>query len=162
MSATRSNARRRRLAGDVVGAPGEHPAVLRALAAAPTTRCVLAAWIGVRGLRGDPMPRLRCRRLDRWLQECHSAPARRTDGAAQGPHRAVGARLSTFCTSRSADRLSAGDAALVGLLAQGHGYRRDGCTHAARLDDGKRKTCNAPRGAAGPLGGRTLVAAIGK
>src|SRR5262249_51190879 len=31
------------------------------------TRCLLEAWIGMRGLRGDPMPRVRRRRLDRCL-----------------------------------------------------------------------------------------------
>src|SRR5215831_7822785 len=124
--AARPDARRRSLAGDVVGAPGERAAVLRTLAAAPTARCVLEAWIGLRGLRGDPMPRLRRRRLDRWLHECNSAPARAAERTAQGSHRAMGARLSAFCASRPADRLPAGDAAVVGLLAQGHRYRRDG------------------------------------
>ena len=37
--------------------------------------CLLEAWIGMRGLRGDPMPRVRRRRLDRCLQECNSTPA---------------------------------------------------------------------------------------
>src|SRR5215831_11818124 len=124
--AARPDARRRSLAGDVVGAPGERAAVLRALAAAPTARCVLEAWIGMRGLRGDPMPRVRRRRLDRCLYECNSTPARAAERTAQGSHRAVGPWVSAFCAARPADRLPAGDAALVGSLAQGRRYRRDG------------------------------------
>ena len=50
----------------------------------------------------------------------------RTEGAPQGSHRAVGARLSALCTSRPPDRIPARDPALVGLLAEGHRYRRDG------------------------------------
>src|SRR5262245_38529882 len=146
------------LAGDVVGAPGARTAVLRTVAAAPATGCVLEAWIGMRGLRGDPMPGVRRRRLDRCLQERNSAPARSTDGTAQGSHRAVGAWLSAFCASRPADRVPAGNAALVGLLAEGGRHRRDGPTHAARLDDGKRETCVASPGVAGPVGCGTCVA----
>ena len=55
------------LAGDVAGSPGEHTAVPGKLVSASAARCVLEARIGLRGLRGDPMPGL-CRRwLDRWL-----------------------------------------------------------------------------------------------
>ena len=71
-------------------------------------------------------PGLRRRWLDRWLQECNSAAARTTERTAQGSDRAVGTRLSAFRASRPADRLPAGDAALVGSLAEGHRYRRDG------------------------------------
>jgi hypothetical protein len=52
--------------------------------------------------------------------------ARAAERTSQGPHRAVGTRVSAFCASWPADRLPARDAALVGLLAQGHRYRRDG------------------------------------
>src|SRR5262249_1295153 len=136
----------------VVGAPGERAAVLRTLAAAPATRCLLEAWIGVRGLPGDPMPCV-CRRwLDRCLYQRNSTPARAIDGAAQGSHRTLGAWLSAFCASRPADRLPARDAAVVGLLAQRHRYWRDGRAHAARLDDGQRKTCVPSQGIAGPVG----------
>src|SRR5262249_35047912 len=65
--AARSDARRRSLAGDVVGAPAEHTAVSRPLAAAPATGCVLEAWFGMRGLRSDPMSGVRGRWLDRCL-----------------------------------------------------------------------------------------------
>ena len=63
----RPGPRRRQLARDVAGAAGEHSAVLRAVAGAPAARRLLEAWIGLRGLRGDPMPGLRRRRLDRCL-----------------------------------------------------------------------------------------------
>ena len=55
---------RRSLASDVAGAPRERAAVLRTLASAPATRCVLEARIGLRGLRSDPMSRVRRRWLD--------------------------------------------------------------------------------------------------
>ena len=45
-------------------------------------------------------------------------------GAAPGPDRAVGARLSALRQARAADRLPAGDAAVVGPLAEGHRHRR--------------------------------------
>ena len=47
------------MARDVARAAGERAAVPRTLAAASAPGCVLAAWFGVRGLGGDPVPRLR-------------------------------------------------------------------------------------------------------
>ena len=114
------------------------PLFLGALAAPPAARRLLEARLGVRGLRRDPVSGLRGRRLDRWLHQRDPAPARAPDGAAQGPDRALGARLSAFRASRSADRLPAGGAAVVGSLAEGHRHRRDGRAHAARVDDGER------------------------
>src|SRR5215472_9537694 len=94
------------------------------------------------------MPRLRRRRLYRCLHECNSTPARAAERTAQGSHRAMGARVSAFCPSRPADRLPAGDAAVVGLLAQGHRYWRDGRAHVARVDDGQRQACLPSRNVA--------------
>src|SRR5260370_23637500 len=71
----RPHAGRRSLAGHVAGAPGDRAAVPGILDAPPAARRLLAAWVGVRGLRRDPVPRIRRRRLDRWLYQCHSAPA---------------------------------------------------------------------------------------
>jgi len=62
----------------------------------------------------------------RCLYQCNSTPARAAERTAQGSHRAVGPRLSAFCAARPADRLPARDAAVVGSLAQGRRYRRDG------------------------------------
>src|SRR5580700_4687174 len=122
----RSGAGRRKLASDVVGALGEPTAVPGKLAAAPAARCVLEARIGMRGFRGDPMPGL-CRGwLDRWLQECNSAPACGTKGPAQGSYRAMGTRLSALCPPGTPDWIPPGNPALVGSLAQGHRYGRDG------------------------------------
>ena len=101
------------------------------------------------------------RRLDRWLYQRHSAPAGTARGAAQGADRAVGACLSAFCTSRPADRFPAGHAALVGSLAEGNRYRRDGRAHAAGVDDGQRQACVPSRGIARTLGGRTVMARTG-
>jgi predicted acyl esterase len=106
------------LAGDVAGASGERAAVPGNLDPAPAPRRLLAAWLGVRGLRRDPVSGVRGRRLDRRLHQRHSAPPRTARGPAQGPDRAVGACLSAFRAARPADRLPAGHAALVGALAE--------------------------------------------
>ena len=82
----------------------------------------------------------------------------RTEGAPQGSHRAMGARLSALCLSRPADRIPPGNAALVGPLAEGHRYRRDGRTYAAGVDDGQCETGGPPRHLAGPVDCRTFVA----
>src|SRR5919108_578030 len=100
-------------------------------------------------------------RFLRFWSICNSTPARAADGPAQGAHRAVGTRLSALCTSRPADRLPARDAALVGLLAQGHRYRRDGRAHAARMDDGQRETRVPARDVAGALGCGGFMAIAG-
>ena len=53
--------------------------------------------------------------------------------------------------SGSPDRVPAGDTALVGPLAQGHRYRRDGRADAARLDDREREACALQRDIAGTV-----------
>src|ERR1700689_5447449 len=132
VSTARSGAGRRQLASDVVGPLGKHTAIPGELAATPAARSLLEARIGMRRLRSDPMPGLRRRWLDRRLHERNPPPARISQSASQGPDRAVGTRLSALCFSRAADRIPPGNAALVGLLAQGHRYRRDGRTDVAR------------------------------
>ena len=77
---------------------------------------------------------------------------------AQGSHRAVGTRLSAFRVSRPPDRLPPGNFALVGSLAEGHRYRRDGRTDAAGMDDGQCETGEPPCGIARPVGWRAGVA----
>ena len=98
------------------------------------------------------VPGLCGRWLDRRLQKRNPAPARRTEGAAQRPHRTMGARLSAFCPARTPDRISPGNSALVGSLAEGDRHRRHGRTDAAGVDDGECETGHAPRHAAGSLG----------
>ena len=66
-----------------------------------------------------------------------------------------------FALPGPADRLPAGDAALVGPLAEGPRHRRHGRADAARLDDRQRAARDASRDAARPLGGRAVVAAAG-
>ena len=111
---------------DVVEALAERTAVPRQLAAAPATRCVLEARIGMRGLRSDPMPGLCCRWLDRRIQECNPASAYGTKGTSQGSHRAMGTWVPAFCASWAPDRIPPRDPALVGLLAEGRRYGCDG------------------------------------
>ena len=106
-----------------------------------------------------PLPGLRRRRLDRWLHQQRPAPARASRRAAQGPDRSVGACLSAFRQARSADRLPAGDAALVGPLAEGQADGRHGRADAARLDDREPSAGVASRDVAGTLGGRARLAA---
>ncbi len=76
-------------------------------------------------------------------------------------YRNAGTRLSAFCPSRPADRVPAGNAALVGLLAEGRRYRGDGRTDPARVDDGERETCVASHGVAWPVDCGTCVAVTG-
>ena len=106
-------------------------------------------------------PVYRGRRLDRRLHQRDPAPARAPDGAAQGPDRALGARLSACRAARSADRLPAGGAAVVGSLAEGHRHRRHGRADAARLDDGERGAGAISRGTAGTMDRRAIMAAAG-
>ena len=116
------------------------PLFLELWTAAPAARRLLAARLGVRGLRRDPVSRsMRSAAGPTATPTPSRACSNGSDGAAQGPDRAVGACLSAFRAARPADRLPAGDAALVGSLAEGHRHRRDGRAHAARLDDGQRE-----------------------
>ena len=67
----------------------------------PAPRRVLEARLGLRGLRRDRVPGLRGRRLRRRLHERRAAAARRALRAAQGPHRALGARFpASGCPAR--------------------------------------------------------------
>src|SRR6516164_1366464 len=70
----------------------------------------------------------------------------------------MGTRLSAFCTSWPADRIPPGNLALVGSLAEGRRYGRDGRTYAACVDDGKCEAGDSPRDVAGPLDCRAFVA----
>src|SRR5947207_3133960 len=70
----------------------------------------------------------------------------------------MGARLSALCASRPPDWIPPGNPALVGSLAEGRRYGRDGGTHAACMDDGKRETGDPPRDVARPLDCRAVVA----
>ena len=76
------------------------------------------------------------RRLDRRLHQQRASPARGPAGPAQGPHRALAARVSALRHSGAGHRLPAGGPALVGPLAEGRGHGRDGRAHAPRLDAG--------------------------
>ena len=92
----------------------QHRAPGRGLAAPPAARRLLAARLGVRGLRRDRVPGLRRRRLGRRLLQRDPAPARRPRGAAQGPDRALGAQVPALRHAGAADRLPAGDACAGG------------------------------------------------
>ena len=76
VSSARPCAGRRSLALDVAAAPRECAALPGNVAAPPAARRLLAVGVGVRGLRRDPMPGIRGRRLDRRLQERNPASAR--------------------------------------------------------------------------------------
>ena len=103
---------RRRLARGVARAPGDADAVDRALARPPAPRRVLAARLGVRGLRGHRVPGLRGGRLRGRLHERRASSPRRSLGPAQGARRAVGTRLpgrrpprpSSPCASATSSR----------------------------------------------------------
>ena len=70
-----------------------HPASRLHLDEPPAARRLLAAGLGLRGLFGDRMRRLRGRRLGGFLHQRHPTPARRPEGAEARPDRPVGACL---------------------------------------------------------------------
>jgi len=96
------------------------------LVSASATRCVLEARIGY----ARTTPAIQCRSMPSvvgpMVIRMQSRVFSRTKGPSQGPHRSVGARLSALCISRTPDRIPPGNPAMVGSLAQGHRYRRDG------------------------------------
>ncbi len=157
--AARPRSGRRPLARHVAGPPGEQSADAGGLDRPPDPRRLLEAGLGGRGLRGHHRRRLRGRRLGRRLLQRDPPPAFRAVGAAQGPDRSLGARLSEHRAPRTSDRLPAGGAALVGPLAERPRHRHHGRADAARLDAGKRAADHLLRRAAGPLGRRSPVAA---
>ena len=79
----------------------------------------------------------------------------------QGDHRPLGPQISAFRHARTADRLPAGGAALVGLLAEGRADRRaarsGGALLRARLDQARQ----SPENLAGALAGGRLLAGTG-
>ena len=68
-----------------------------------------------------PVPGLCGDRMGGRLHEHRTQADGRAQGTAPLPDRAVGPRLSAHRGTRSGDRFSAGDAALVGPLAEGRG-----------------------------------------
>ena len=121
-----TRARRRALARDVARAARARARPASTLARAPAPRRLLAARLGVRGLRRDR----RCPVLavggwaDGYTQR-RAAPARR---ACDGPRKALigpwAHDVPALRRARTAHRLPAGGAALVGPLAEGRRHRR--------------------------------------
>ena len=157
-AAARPAAVRRRVARGLARAAGDPDPVDRALARPPAARRLLAARLGLRGLRGDRVPGLRGRRLRRRLHERGAATARRALGPAQGDHRAVGALVPRGRPAGAVDRLPPGDRALVRPLAEGRRERRHGRADAPRLDAGLGGAAADVRRPGGPLGRRGGVA----
>src|SRR5262249_60826039 len=83
----------RTVAAAVAGAARPGPADDPAVAEPPAPRRLLAARIGVRGLRGHRVPGLRGERLGGWLLQRGAAAARGPELPAQGPDRPLAARL---------------------------------------------------------------------
>ena len=118
-----SQDRRQQVAQDVDGAAEERALPDHSLALAPASRRLLEAWLGVRGLRSDRGADPLRGRLERRLFECHSAPDEGPAHHAQGDHRSLGAQVSAFRRAGAAHRLPAGNAALVGPVAEERGDR---------------------------------------
>ena len=128
---------------------GTHAGVRRAVARPPAPRRLLAARLGLRGLRAIEAA---VYAIGGWADGYTNAiprllaePAR----PAQGPDRPVVARVPAGRRARPGDRLPPGVPALVGPLAQGRRHRRHGRADAARVDAGARRarpasTPNAP------------------
>ena len=100
-AAARPGARRRALARHVAGADGGQRAAGRDLAGAPAARRLLEARLGVRGLLGDHLRRLRGRRLAGRLHERHPPAAREPLLPAQGADRPVGAQVPAHGHARA-------------------------------------------------------------
>ena len=103
-------ARRRALARAVAAPAREYRAPGRGMAAPPAPRPAVAARLGVRELRCDPMPGLRRGRLGRRLFQRDPAPACGLERAEEGPDRPLGApisRISPRPARRSASSRSA-------------------------------------------------------
>ena len=125
----------------------------------PAPRRLLAAGLGVRGLRGDR--RAPCTRSAAGPTATATRPAADRGPArpAQGADRPVVARLPAGRRARPGDRLPAGVPALVRPAAQGHRHRDHGRAEAARVDAGPRRAGRPPRRAPRALGRRAGVAA---
>ena len=149
---------RARLAAEVAGAARAVRAAAGRVAPAPAAGRVLEARLGQRGLRRDPVPRLRDRRLDGRLLERDPAAARAPHGAAPRAHRRLGSQVRPPGRPGAGDRLSPGVSPLVGPLAPGPGHRDHAGAHAARLHAGGGAAARRLPGLPRPLGGRAGLA----
>ena len=152
--AARPGRRRRALARDVARAPGAHPALRRGLGDAPAARRLLAARLGLRGLRRHHLPRLRRGRLGRRLHQRHPAPAGRAARPAQGADRSLGAPVSRTraCPGR---RSASCRSACAGGTTGSRASRRGSWTSRCCASGCRRRSPRAPstpsgRGAGSP------------
>ena len=144
LAAAGPSAPRRALARAVAAPPRAHGAAGREMAAAPAAGPAMAAWLGVRELRSDPMPGVCGGRLGGRLFQRDPAPDRRAQGAKERPDRALGAQIPSFRDAWAADRLPAGMSALVGSVAEGHRYRHHGRAGIPGVAAGERAAPGAP------------------
>ena len=156
--AARSGRGRRALARRLARAHGRDSALQRGLDVASAARRVLEAGFGVRGLRGDHVPRVHGRRLGRRLPRRDLPPARGLPRGEPRADRAVGPSLPAVGRARAGDRLPAGVRALVGPLAQGRRQRHRARAESARLAAGARRACAVVSAARGTLGRRVVMA----
>ena len=129
-------ARRRQMAGDLAGAAGGPASLARAMARPSAPRCLLEAWLRLRGLRRHRLRGLCHRRLGGQLFQCRAAAAGGAGVPAQGADRPLDPCLSASQRAGPGHRLSAGGGALVGSLAEGHRQRDHGRADVSRLDAG--------------------------
>ena len=127
----------------------------------PASRPLLEARLGQRGLRGDPVPGLRHRRVDGRLLERHPPAPRAPPGAAARAHRRVGTQVRPPGRPRAGDRLPAGVPPLVRPLAPGPRHRDHARADAARLHAGGGAADRRLSGLPGALGRRARVAVAG-
>ncbi len=146
------------LAAEVAGAARAVRAAAGRVAPAPAAGQLLEARLGQRGLRRDPVPRLRDRRLDGRLLERDPAAARAPLGAAPRPHRRLGPQVRPSGRAGAGDRLSPGVSPLVGPLAPGPGHRDHAGAHAAGFHAGGGAAARPLRGLSRALGGRAGLA----
>ena len=151
-------ARRRQMAGDLAGAAGGPASLARAMARPSAPRCLLEAWLRLRGLRRHRLRGLCHRRLGGQLFQCRAAAPGRAGLPAQGADRPLDPCLSASQRARPGHRLSPGGGALVGSLAEGHRQRDHGRADVSRLDAGAQGAEALVSPASRPLGGGGCLA----
>ena len=171
---------RRALAGDVARAAARQRAVAGGVAAPPAPRRLLAARLGMRGLRGDPGAGARRQRVGRRLHQ-RRLPAARRDSTCRARASWARGRTSTpTSASRAGRRVPAGAGAVVGPLAVdadngvmdgpccGSGCRRASRrrrpTRSGRAGGSGRPSWPSPQvhGVAHPLGDHRILAPGGR
>ena len=146
-----ADGRRGSLARDVEGAHRQSRHVSGRMAETSAPRCILEAWLGLRGFFRDPMPRLRGWRLARRLYADRAPPRRESESPLQGIDRTLGPQAAAARRAGPGHRLPPGMRPLVGSVSERHRSRcRQGSRDTAVAHGAGGTAAAFPR-ASGPL-----------